>query len=86
MADLFQSTLPAWEATVAFDHDVRQPLISIHASRVGSDVQYQSIFKQARMISIHASRVGSDFLGGVVCPVDMLFQSTLPAWEATRAT
>ena len=35
---LFQSTLPVWGATgVLFVHQLKDPVISIHAPRVGSD-------------------------------------------------
>jgi len=59
----FQSTLPAWGATVrARAWDVSAP-ISIHAPRVGSDVELFRVRLAFRRISIHAPRVGSD--GGV---------------------
>ena len=36
--------------------------ISIHAPRVGSDMQNRGILQTLKMISIHAPRVGSDIL------------------------
>ena len=57
---IFQSTLPAWGATlvtfgIGFVVD-----ISIHAPRVGSD--NEATLKEVKItdISIHAPRVGSD--------------------------
>ncbi len=56
--------------------------ISIHASREGSDVESQAALILSK-ISIHASREGSDFpplMNGIE---SYIFQSTLPAREAT---
>ena len=38
---LFQSTLPVWAATAAQDIALTYAEISIHAARVGSDVQWR---------------------------------------------
>ena len=61
----------------------RQPRISIHAPREGSDVQSSLVFTLSE-ISIHAPREGSDF----TCPGSIVtilkFQSTLPVRGATQ--
>ena len=56
---LFQSTLPAGEATDIVLINVADFIISIHASRGGSDVTAWRVSFSLR-ISIHASRGGSD--------------------------
>ena len=58
----FQSTPPGWEATDSrFARRVRGSCISIHASRVGGDVDRVIVLIRIRgEISIHASRVGGD--------------------------
>ena len=56
---LFQSTLPVGEATVIVRDDRGYPMISIHASRGGSDIDIQNAL-DVQSISIHASRGGSD--------------------------
>ena len=55
----FQSTLPAGEATVLKWLTTLMPLISIHASRGGSD-PHSPQASMVTEISIHASRGGSD--------------------------
>ena len=56
----FQSTLPAWGATVLFLRAVPVVMISIHAPRMGSDVGRLLDLEQHKLISIHAPRMGSD--------------------------
>ena len=56
---IFQSTLPAGEATAKELNRYFGEVISIHASRGGSDSAY-FLQKVAWKISIHASRGGSD--------------------------
>ena len=56
---VFQSTLPAGEATAAVVASLEAAMISIHASRGGSDTR-QAANRVGGMISIHASRGGSD--------------------------
>ena len=58
---IFQSTLPAGEATQAEAGTIRQAVISIHASRGGSD-HGKAWHEEQSNISIHASRGGSDLL------------------------
>ena len=62
---------------------VQSASISIHASREGSDdpTRLPSLSKP---ISIHASREGSDSNGEYVVNAAAVFQSTLPAREATE--
>ena len=62
MARKFQSTLPAGEATILL------PCVS-----------------RPEIISIHASRGGSDCLCRSLSFIPMVFQSTLPAGEATSS-
>ena len=57
--------------------------ISIHAPRVGSDMD-ANIGKSSWNISIHAPRVGSDVIFIHVSPSKAEFQSTLPVWGATK--
>ena len=64
------------------DMGLRLFAISIHAPRVGSDV-FPSQHRRNSMISIHAPRVGSD-MTSVIVDYRGIFQSTLPAWGATR--
>ena len=57
----FQSTLPVWGATVIpYLDTLAIPEISIHAPRVGSDVNPFAFSCFFFAISIHAPRVGSD--------------------------
>ena len=81
---IFQSTLPAWGATNRYKAVYRDFMISIHAPRVGSD-HYHRRGRADREISIHAPRVGSDSGASRMSPVSFVFQSTLPAWGATRS-
>ena len=61
-------------------HDVLA--ISIHASREGSDKNGDTVM-YIDGISIHASREGSDSAYRTADTIISLFQSTLPAREAT---
>ena len=102
---VFQSTLPAWGATVTVTFLVRYPSISIHAPRMGSDGAFlRRLYK--RQISIHAPRMGSDQQEAEKAAAsqnfnprsphgerqavpgasleEKQFQSTLPAWGATK--
>ena len=61
MAEKFQSTQPEWAATVI---PIKQPpniKISIHAARVGCDINEDTIAIINENISIHAARVGCDW-------------------------
>ena len=55
----FQSTRPVWGATVYRGHLRRQFRISIHAPRMGRDLQ-PAVFSSSLRISIHAPRMGRD--------------------------
>ena len=79
---VFQSTLPAREATGAYGPYFLFYLISIHASRKGSD-NPDIALNPDNVISIHASRKGSDVLRRQHHSRNRRFQSTLPAREAT---
>ena len=59
-------------------------MISIHASRGGSDTKDEARQAADKMISIHASRGGSDSTVAGTKATCEAFQSTLPAGEATR--
>ena len=59
-AKTFQSTLPAWGATSSKPHPRLNKEISIHAPRVGSDIDVDAEGVLPFHISIHAPRVGSD--------------------------
>ena len=67
-ARLFQSTLPAREATASGQFWLTTDIISIHASREGSDIVCAAGKELGVNISIHASREGSD-LATVARPV-----------------
>ena len=82
-SSIFQSTLPAWGATGLERPECRVSPISIHAPRVGSD-DGQWTSEAAVAISIHAPRVGSDRITSAPQKQCFAFQSTLPAWGATR--
>ena len=81
--EAFQSTLPVWGATAYDDRLIDGLGISIHAPRVGSDLQSQGVAVGANGISIHAPRVGSDLPNGERVKRPAPFQSTLPVWGAT---
>ena len=55
----FQSTLPAWGATVTSTAKMLIKRISIHAPRMGSDLMTRRALVLS-LISIHAPRMGSD--------------------------
>ena len=57
---IFQSTLPVGEATLTEKIKAAEQIISIHASRGGSDLFCGDNGRAAFIISIHASRGGSD--------------------------
>ena len=82
---LFQSTPPAWGATHLSHLTIHYQRISIHAPRVGGDIE-----------GIHADDDEVDFnprppRGGrprkrVFVDMTQIFQSTPPAWGATKNT
>ena len=78
----FQSTLPAWGATSCFARLLRQTSISIHAPRMGSDVQSSTFITHLSAFQSTLPAWGATS----ACPFGTnkrKFQSTLPAWGAT---
>ena len=79
----FQSTLPAWGATTQSWQMQVKVAISIHAPRMGSDITRQclgSLPFNFNPRSPHGERPTQ-----ISAPFSLLlFQSTLPAWGATR--
>jgi len=57
--------------------------ISIHAPRMGCDVEKVCAKFDNFFISIHAPRMGCDIPTSFVLPATPLFQSTHPVWGAT---
>ena len=81
---LFQSTLPAREATIVVDGPVGQlEFQSTLPAREATDLDSPTLAE--RGISIHASREGSDLSHEMTLASMAEFQSTLPAREATNA-
>ena len=80
---IFQSTLPAWEATFSSRPETPFPAISIHASRVGSD--FTSLRQRRELLQFQSTLPAweATFAGLDLARSAVLFQSTLPAWEAT---
>ena len=56
----FQSTPPAWGATMMAPLFESKRYVSIHAPRVGGDFRVFSLRCHQRFVSIHAPRVGGD--------------------------
>ena len=59
MAAVFQSTRPVWGATCRDNARFLVPVVSIHAPRVGRDIDARTLVLHIR-VSIHAPRVGRD--------------------------
>ena len=79
---MFQSTRPAWGATIVCVVVPPCNLVSIHAPRVGRD-DFRLCSFNTFNVSIHAPRVGRD-LGNIFGDTQpTVFQSTRPAWGAT---
>ena len=57
-------------------------VISIHAPRMGSDLE-RALAEPDPEISIHAPRMGSDTAWYPTYAQIIVFQSTLPGWGAT---
>ena len=81
---LFQSTLPAGEATVEVMKDLDALTISIHASRGGSDSSADIDAPMTNNFNPRFPRGKRPSYPSGFCFV-ILFQSTLPAGEATLA-
>ena len=69
---VFQSTPPGWEATALKGQIEALKRISIHASRVGGDLNARGVEFISLKISIHASRVGGDAYSAHVSPADRI--------------
>ena len=79
----FQSTLPAWGATTT------NTIFSVSFKNFNprsprGERRICCVIRTAPDISIHAPRVGSDLSSFAVVVASTVFQSTLPAWGATR--
>ena len=82
---VFQSTLPAWGATLlsvisALEKAFQSTLPAWGATKL------RLTASRCALISIHAPRVGSDHGQASSVSNRFIFQSTLPAWGATRST
>ena len=81
--NLFQSTRPARGATITEKHRERDREVSIHAPREGRDLYALAVFRHVR-VSIHAPREGRDARVIGIRIDESVFQSTRPAWGATK--
>ena len=79
---IFQSTLPAGEATGSVCSVFLYRRISIHASRGGSDFRFKSVFDLFLRFQ-STLPAGEATMGFTSVFNDAKFQSTLPAGEAT---
>ena len=79
----FQSTLPAWGATIQTLIFVGVSSISIHAPRVGSDLPRAIKKSPAPNFNPRSPRGERHTMDGKN-EKQLRFQSTLPAWGATR--
>ena len=79
---IFQSTLPAGEATCIYAIPLESNIISIHASRGGSDLYICHTLRIKHNFNPRFPRGKRQVahFNGVFC---FVFQSTLPAGEAT---
>ena len=80
----FQSTLPAWGATPRSKFIARIRIISIHAPRMGSDLQAKCDSAEADVFQSTPPRMGSDNHSCQRQLIIFIFQSTPPAWGATE--
>ncbi len=80
---IFQSTLPAWGATLALLQALFASIFQSTLPAWGATV-LPYCYHYGYDISIHAPRVGSDATLFRMGMMITLFQSTLPAWGATR--
>ena len=81
----FNPRSPHGERPGRHEHLQIQKMISIHAPRMGSDILSHLKFAND-LISIHAPRMGSDPTLKAYKDQFLQFQSTLPAWGATRGS
>ena len=79
----FQSTLPAWGATVRTNIDICHSAISIHAPRVGSDFAGSTATGDTNLFQSTLPVWGATAFPTLTPGCNTLFQSTLPVWGAT---
>ncbi len=79
----FQSTRPVWGATRQRRVVIEVGIVSIHAPRVGRDINAPTLYLADSKVSIHAPRVGRDDASSCCLTVFAVFQSTRPVWGAT---
>jgi hypothetical protein len=79
---MFQSTPPAWGATVQRHISCGDHHVSIHAPRVGGDQNLCHLFRLLMCFNPRPPRGGRLVITPSLVPVSM-FQSTPPAWGAT---
>ena len=80
----FQSTLPAWGVTGTLRIQGGVEVVSIHAPRVGSDLIPQATPAGHLSFNPRSPRGERPFAIKQVSSRAQAFQSTLPAWGATR--
>ena len=80
----FQSTLPGWGATDFHVHAVQASAISIHAPRMGSDLDTMDLYTNQERFQSTLPGWGATFRLDDTKLIQ-LFQSTLPGWGATCA-
>ena len=80
---MFQSTLPAWGATVALQNFLMCLTVSIHAPRVGSDLRNGHLASVPALFQSTLPAWGATGVTGDFNYARIGFQSTLPAWGAT---
>ena len=81
---MFQSTPPAWGATLPKFPSASRPMRFNPRPPRGGRLPHLHGFLGDHVVSIHAPRVGGDLRGVDLSPDGLLFQSTPPAWGATR--
>ena len=80
---LFQSTLPAGEATPSIMQELL--VVKFQSTLPAGEATIEArVISWLSHISIHASRGGSDVKNGPLSKRALIFQSTLPAGEATK--
>ena len=84
LRELFQSTLPAWGATCISNIKLKLRTYFNPRSPHGERHTFFCLWRVWRQISIHAPRMGSDSTALESNITNGIFQSTLPAWGATK--
>ena len=83
---MFQSTHPVWGATYIRYNIHKGHTVSIHAPRVGCDMDFCQDYLRILSVSIHAPRVGCDIYNDWFRNSLVQFQSTHPVWGATGSS